>query len=288
MALRSKTLLAALFGSVLSAHSWAAWAAADAREPSTWQMRSLSPRSEPRLRISGGWFVLGSDDAEVARASALCSNQAAGTCDASQFAAERPARRIFVRTFDIDRVEVSNQAHQRCVRAGVCLPPRDPDVEPPANYPVVQLTFAEARAYCRFVGGDLPSEAQWEYAAHGSSERSFPWGQAWSSRLATFAKPDAGPSPVDANPDGKSFFGLLNMAGNVWEFVLDEFHAPYDVALPNVDPVALHAGMPGGEHVLRGGSFRSPPYMLRTRYRAPIRDDEARSDVGLRCAYEAR
>jgi len=290
MTLRSKTLLAVLFGSVLS---FRLWAAADGGEPSTWQMRSLVPRSDPRVRISGGWFVLGSGDGELARAKALCggSSKAAEVCDPKQFAAERPARRSFVRAFGIDREEVSNQSYRSCVRAGACVPPRDPDVEPPANFPVVQLTFAEARTYCRFVGGDLPTEAQWEYAAHGSSERSFPWGQVWNPQLATAAKPDAGLSPVDANPDGKSFFGLLNMAGNVWEFVLDAYRAPYDAALPAVDPVALPAetaGIRGGEHVLRGGSFRSPPHMLRARYRAPIRDDEARSDVGLRCAYAAR
>jgi formylglycine-generating enzyme required for sulfatase activity len=145
------------------------------------------------------------------------------------------------------------------------------------------LTFADARAYCRFAGGDLPTEAQWEFAARGGSRRLFPWGGRWNDRLATFANHAAGPSPVDAHPDGKSFFGVLNMAGNVAERVLDHFSSGYGASRQRVDP----EGPPrGNARVLRGGSFRSPPSGLRVSARASIGDDEARPDVGLRCVYE--
>ncbi|MET0384842.1 MAG: formylglycine-generating enzyme family protein, partial [Polyangiales bacterium] len=206
-------------------------------------------------------------------------------CEAAELEAERPMRRVFVRAFAIDRLEVSNADHRRCVSAGACSPARSGAVEPRAELPVVQLTWREARAYCRFVGGELPTEAQWEYAAHGSSERSFPWGHAWDQKLAAFGTLGSEPQPVRDNSGGKSFFGLLNMAGNVAELVLDRYHAPYDLALPSVDPVELRGPQRGGERVLRGGSWRSPPVRLRTRARAAIAEDEARDDVGLRCAY---
>jgi len=264
---------------------WAVLAAAEDiglshGRPRAWSTQTLSLQSDARVRISGGWFEMGSGAAEIERARALCGED----CEPATLTSEQPAHRVFVRPFAIDRGEVSNAAYQRCVSEGRCYPPRTDAVELAPDLPVVQLRFRDARDYCHFVGGALPSEAQWEYAAVGSSRRSFPWGDHWNPQLV-----HAGAlAPVTANPDGKSFFGLLNMAGNVWEFVLDYYRAPYDDALSEVDPVALTPRHKdgSGERVLRGGSFRSPPHMLRARYRTSIREDEARADVGLRCVYE--
>lgn len=253
-----------------------AWVAAEPQKPE-WQVRQLSLQSPARVRIAGGWFVLGSDDAELDRALALCRQVKDADCDKAQFAAETPARRVFVRSFEIDRVEVSNAAYERCVSAGRCFPARGDQA--PAELPVVQVNWREAREYCRFMGGDLPTEAQWEYAAHGDSQRSFPWGDAWSPERASHDLRD-----VTSHPQDKSFFGLLNLAGNVAELVLDHYVAPYASTTQRVDPVQLEAG---SEHVLRGGSYRSQPQALRTRARAAIAEQEARTDVGFRCAYAA-
>jgi formylglycine-generating enzyme required for sulfatase activity len=250
-----------------------------------WQVRDVSQHSPARVRIAGAWFVLGSDEAELERALQLCRKAGAADCGKAQFAAETPARRVFVRSFEIDRLEVSNSAYDRCVSAGRCLPPRPeaPDAAAPApERPVVQVNWREAREYCRYMGGELPSEAQWEYAAHGDSQRSFPWGDELTPERASYA--GARLREVTAHGQGKSFFGVLNMAGNVAELVLDRFVAPYSQATHSVDPVQLEAGT---EHVLRGGSFRSPPEALRSRARASISEKEARADVGFRCAYSA-
>jgi len=257
----------------------ASWALADERKP-VWQTRTLVASGSARLRLAGGWFDMGSDEAELSRARALCG----ASCKDAELAAETPRRRVYVRAFSIDALEVSNAAHQRCVDAGRCYPPRSAEHAAQPDWPVVQLSWREARAYCHFAGGDLPSEAQWEIAAHGSSRRSFPWGETFEpSRVAT------GLQSVAALPAGKSFFGLLNMAGNVAELVLDRFAAPYPAELPSVDP--LNEGgssllRTSGERVLRGGSYRSAPHALRARARAAIREDEAREDVGMRCAYQ--
>ena len=258
-----------------------AWVASVRAEP-TWQVLELAPESPLRVRLVGGWFVLGSAEKELGLATGLCEQASAGDCARAQLSAETPARRVFVRSFEIDRLEVSNAAYDRCVTAGRCLPPRVDGPLPRPAQPVVQVTWREAREYCRFMGGDLPSEAQWEFAAHGDSERSFPWGDTLSRERASYAGGAAEPSDVSAFPKGKSFFGLLNMAGNVWELVLDRYVAPYSSALHSVDPVQLELG---SERVMRGGSFRSPQHALRARARAPIAEDVARPDVGFRCAY---
>jgi formylglycine-generating enzyme required for sulfatase activity len=255
-----------------------AWVAAEPAQP-TWQVRELAQQSPARIRLIGGWFVLGSDQAELERAIALCKQAGGSDCSRAQFAAETPARRVFVRSFEIDRLEVSNAAYGRCVTAGRCFPPRGAEVTRPER-PVVQVNWREAREYCRFMGGDLPSEAQWELAAHGDSQRSFPWGDMLSPELASYSA--AAPSDVGAHAKGKSFFGVLNLAGNVWELVLDRYVAPYSTATHSVEPVQLEVG---SDRVMRGGSFRSPLHTLRARARAPIAEDAAQSDLGFRCAY---
>jgi formylglycine-generating enzyme len=268
------------FGICLLLSLTATWVAAEPAEPS-WQARELVQQSPARIRVVAGWFVLGSDQAELERAVALC--QGSG-CTQQQFANETPARRVFVRSFEIDRVEVSNAAYDRCVTAGRCVPPRvDATLPVPRrDWPVVQVNWREAREYCRFMGGDLPSEAQWELAAHGDSRRSFPWGDALSPELARYAGGATEPSDVSAYPKGKSFFGVLGMAGNVWELVLDRYVAPYSSETHSVDPLQLEGG---SDRVMRGGSYRSPPHTLRARARAAIAEQEARADVGFRCAY---
>lgn len=270
----------ALFGVVFAVSlGTAAWVLADpSAGPVAWDARVLEPTWAPRIRLAGGWFVMGSDDAELERARKACGSD----CAADAFAAESRAHRVYVRPFAIDRFEVSNAAHQRCVNAGRCDPPRYGEVEPGPELPVVQLEYREAQTYCQFAGGDLPTEAQWEFAAHGSSQRSYPWGTAWEA-----TKSGGLLAEVAAHPEGRSFFGLLNMAGNVWELVLDQYRAPYDPALPSVDPLADGKSSQTGERVLRGGSWKSPAYQQRARYRAKIREHEARDDVGLRCAYRS-
>lgn len=250
-------------------------AAADAAPHIVQRARTRLPA---RVSLHGGWFEMGSDAAAITEARKLCATETPA-CDEANLAAEQPAQRVFVHGYAIDRMEVSNADHMRCVSAGRCYPPQPGAADAP-ELPITMLTFADAREYCRFAGGDLPTEAQWEFAARGGSRRAFPWGASWNAGLATFAT--AGPSAVDAHPDGKSFFGVLNMAGNVAERVLDRYGSGYDASRERVDPEGPASG---NTRVLRGGSYRSPPSALRVSARAAIGDDEARPDVGLRCVY---
>lgn len=254
---------------------------------------------EPRVWIEGGWFLRGSTDADLRAAILLCRRgrplHVAERCssgDMTQFlAAETPQRRIYVPAFGIDRFEVTRERWQRCVDAGGCPPPRVGDsstllADP--QMPVTGVDAHEAESYCRFVGGRLPTETEWERAARGSDGRRFPWGWQFNDRLANFRSPIDGYrylARVGSFPDAVSPHGLLDMAGNVREWT-SSFYDPlsYRSGL-DVDP---RGSQSGGERVVRGGSWRSYSHELRAALRVPQPAGSSAPDLGLRCAYDRR
>jgi formylglycine-generating enzyme required for sulfatase activity len=254
----------------------------------------------PIVWLPGGWFERGSDEDALRRARLLCLPRRDTLwplrCEDQLFADELPARRLWVSSFGIDRLEVSHGDWLRCVAAGPCPPSRleagDRRVSS-HHHPVAGVTFHEAARYCDFVGGRLPTEAEWERAARGSDGRTFPWGFVYNDRLANHGQRGRRAddtdgyryaAPVDAFPDGASPHGLLNVAGNAWEWTRDVYDAAAYGRLPRMDPVRRG---PGGERVIRGGSWRSPPHALRASYREHRPADAAFPDVGFRCAYDA-
>lgn len=250
--------------------------------------------------IPGSWFQRGSGADDVADAVALCArglprDVARLRCAPPAFEVEMPARRVWVSSFGIDRTEVTLGAWRRCVLAGRCPPARmpadDPRTSTPAH-PVGGVTWGEARRFCRWVGGRLPTEAEWERAARGvSPRRRWPWGRFWNPRLANHGGGlrESGvdgfrhAAPVGSFPDGASPHGLLDAAGNVWEWTADRF-APDAYAGIDVDPRGPQGG---GERVVRGGSWLSPPVRLRVTARRGLPEGVSRIDVGLRCAYDS-
>ncbi|HKP58168.1 MAG TPA: formylglycine-generating enzyme family protein [Polyangiales bacterium] len=263
-----------------------------AGEPS---FQNLKLRPPSRIRIEAARFWMGSNDDAIARAVEACllAPPSSGRCTPELFADEQPEHEVYLSAYAIDRLEVSNQAYLRCVSAGACAPSgiSESDVRlGRAEHPVAEVSWREAENYCRWVSGRLPTEAQWERAARGDSARTFPWGRVWNPKLANHGAGDGSESeqdgfrfaaPVDAFPDGHSFYGLLNMAGNVWEFVADRYGA-YDAERSGVEPQGPREG---SERVIRGGSWRTAPHGLRATARARIPEGERRADVGFRCAY---
>jgi formylglycine-generating enzyme required for sulfatase activity len=187
---------------------------------------------------------------------------------------ERPVKVTSVPAFRIDRTEVTRGMYARCVAAHRCAP-LSVDLSSEPELPVTGVTWHEARAYCAFAGGRLPSENEWEKAARGSDGREFPWGNEVDCKRANWGNfenegPCAGrapgkPVPVGSYPQGASPFGVLDMAGNVWEWVADKYDR---------DP---------SRRVVRGGSccsyFVEPRAANRNAWDPNHRD----GDLGFRC-----
>ncbi len=202
---------------------------------------------------------------------------------------QTPARSVYLDAFRIDRHEVTNVQYWRFVRAtGHPAPPTWPGGEyPPGEgmHPAAGIPWRLAAAYCTWAGKRLPSEAEWEKAARGGDGRSWPWGKLWDPDNANTADGGAAaPVAVGSYPAGASPHGLLDMAGNVAEWVTDYYDPGYYAAAPAHNP-------PGPStvtgHVLRGGSWRSPPERATTTFRGSSHSATADYRVGFRCARSA-
>jgi formylglycine-generating enzyme required for sulfatase activity len=130
------------------------------------------------------------------------------------------------------------------------------------THPMVLVNWDDARAYCRWAGGDLPTEAQFEKAARGTDAREYPWGNRFQATLLCTNTQST--APVGSFPKGASPFGCFDMAGNVFEWCLDYYSANYN-GLPDRNP----KGPPTGRgRVLRGGDWGDDnPRSFRTAFR---------------------
>ena len=159
-----------------------------------------------------------------------------------------------------------------------------------AELPAVFITWAAAQSYCRWRCGRLPTEAEWEYVARSGDNREFPWGDDLPSPdLANYHASGHG-KPIKVGGYPPNEFGVYDLAGNVWELLLDVWVPDYPVAA-QLDPVA--GGPVADEHIvnidgrraLRGASFGGSVVNLRTRWRDSHVVSNATGFVGFRCAY---
>jgi eukaryotic-like serine/threonine-protein kinase len=189
-----------------------------------------------------------------------------GAADDDPFANidEKPRHAVFLDAFWIDKYEVTNAQYKMCVVAGACLPSSGYGDDSQYNgdrQPVVGVSWDDAVAYCRWVGGRLPTEAEWEKAARGTDGRIYPWGNDWDPRKVNSEEGGLGrTADVGSYPDGASPYGALDMAGNVWEWVADWFVRPY----PSGRQVNPTGPAKGGDKVLRGGYWGDLQFNVRT------------------------
>jgi formylglycine-generating enzyme required for sulfatase activity len=194
---------------------------------------------------------------------------------------------VFVSTFLIDKTPVTWGQYGRFLEAtGWPLPPDEPYWGIHEDQPAVFVTWEESRAYCEWVGGRLPREAEREKAARGTDERKYPWGdEEPDPTLATFRHNwgyEASTS-VGSHPAGASPYGLLDMAGNVWEWCEDWWDPDYFQVSPSRDPAGPARGR---AHVVKGGSWDSRPSVLSASARNFGYIGDREGDYGFRCAAD--
>jgi formylglycine-generating enzyme required for sulfatase activity len=210
----------------------------------------------------------------------------------------------------IDRTEVTVKAYQACVAVKGCVATKPRDASPVRycngpdrpDHPINCVDWNQAAAYCTWADKRLPTEAEWEYATRGVEIRTYPWGnEAPGAKLlnkcgsecvamakrdqnadwpATYEASDSwgATAPVGSFPDGKSPFGVLDMAGNVMEWTADWYGAYAAAATTNP-----HGAKAGTLRVVRGGSWH-PSGSVRVEARDHRGPTVRADDLGFRCA----
>jgi serine/threonine protein kinase len=173
---------------------------------------------------------------------------------------DAPRHKVYLDGFYISRYPVTNAEYHAFLEATHYMPPehwRDGVYTAwEANQPVVYVSWHDAMAYCRWADGRLPTEAEWEKAARGTDERGYPWGKTFDPKRCNTREGDRGSaSPVGKySPAGDSPYGVGDMAGNVWEWVLDWYAPAYGASSPARNPTGPGTGK---AKVIRGGSYNN-------------------------------
>ena len=212
---------------------------------------------------------------------------------------EQPQRIIFLDAYYIDQYEVTNKNYKRFASMVGRRPlPEIPVFEDDITrlqrdeQPVVGVTWLEAVAYCKWAGKRLPTEAAWEKAARGTEERIWPWGDRFDPVLANGRGEEDGfkySAPVGRFEQGRSFYGLYDMAGNVSEWVSDWYDQFFYKVAPDRNPKGPDTSDITSVLIYRGGSYVSNAHDLRTSKRfGGAHPKRGESTVGIRCARDVK
>lgn len=246
------------------------------------------------MRVPTTKLALGSGLEEIIQAAERCAIESGSPCTIEEYTGELSESSIItVPSFLMDQTEVPIENYQRCVAEGSCRPARyDRTVDGlfAAQLPVVLVSQVDAANYCKFVGARLPTEAEFEVAAAGSSRRQYPWGTLFHTSMANFGSRRAPYSdtrdgyellaPVRAFQLGASTQGVLQLAGNVAEWTSTPFASHSERNNPSAT-TSLHV-------VVKGGSFRTLPVDQRAHARRAMTPQQVAVDVGFRCVRSAQ
>ncbi len=199
-----------------------------------------------------------------------------------------PEHNVTLEGYWIQQTKVTNRMFSQCVAVGSCTTPTQeiggPVYSNPeyANHPVVGVTWDQANAYCNWVQGRLPTEAEWEKAARGINGNVHPWGNdAPACDIANFGFCSGRTSEVDAFENGASAYGLYDMAGNVFEWVGDWYSETYYNEGPTINPGGPESGQ---YRAIRGSSFETALEQVASAIRHFNEQTDHGRDLGFRCA----
>jgi len=198
---------------------------------------------------------------------------------------ESPSHIVTVASYWIDKTEVTNAMYAECVQARVCNQPEDSryyERSNFANHPVVFVTWYDAKNYCEWRDARLPTEAEWEKAAswddNKKEKRDYPWGNTSDCLYANLSTSCVGrTAKVGSYPSSASFYGVLDMAGNVWEWVSDWYDAYSDNPINRQEYGKTY-------RVVKGGAWRDSGNCVRTSCRGWVIPEYFDDGVGFRCA----
>ena len=282
-----------------------------------------SPQAVGLVALPGGTFTMGSSPSDTEEAYQWCGTLTPKGCERRIYERELPPHPVRLAPFLMGSHEVTNrefgswlnsldpkeveivegrivrwrakpiadlhEAHSGLVKDGsrfFARPGED-------SFPVVQVTWFGADAYCRSLGRRLPTEAEWEFAARGPSGRAFPWGnerptcdRAVFARAAGQACADRGPGPQqvgtaagDTTPEG-----VADLGGNVTEWVADDFRPGYETCPPACENPRVE--VPNAEKVCRGGNWGQLAEMTRAAGRGRLAPEKTSHQIGFRCAAD--
>jgi formylglycine-generating enzyme required for sulfatase activity/tetratricopeptide (TPR) repeat protein len=271
--------------------TFAPTAASPTRAPTAVPLTAAPPTravdTTPMITIPAGDFLMGSSNADG---------------DAGDD--EKPQHTVLVNAFSIDKFEVTNAQYKKCVDAGRCSPPSSTRSATRSsyygnsqfdNFPVIYVSWNDANTYCAWAGKRLPTEAEWEKAARGTDARIYPWGNLWDGTRLNFCDRNcsfnyrdsavndgyADTSPAGAFAGDASPYGVMDLAGNVSEWVADWYSETFYRNAPRSNPTGASSGQ---YRDVRGGAWT----MARPQVRAANRErsaspGERTDDIGFRC-----
>lgn len=203
---------------------------------------------------------------------------------------------VTLSAFWMDRTEVTNGMYAKCVAEGACVEPQTTSSptrpkyyghQELANFPVIYMTWKQANAYCTWAGRALPTEAQWEKAARGTDARRYPWGNDRAARgTINIGQTLGDTSAVGVFAVDRSFYGVMDMGGNVQEWLADWYADGYDFSA-GPDPLGPALG---DFKVVRGSSWVTTDDALkaaRTTLRYSTGPFQQYPFLGFRCAQAA-
>ncbi len=246
------------------------------------------------VAIPEGEFLMGSTP-EEANAAYQDAKLRSSMLEQHTFDAELPQHQVYLSAYEISRYEITNAQYRAFVAAMNRPTPRGHNGEETwadetlngDTQPIVGVTWFDAQAFAEWIGGSLPTEAQWERAARGTEARMYPWGNTppKARQHANFARRYNRPMPIGQFPKGRSPEGIADLAGNVWEWCLDEY-----------DPTIYQRNWKGVPHdrfnlrfrdvlrsrVIRGGAWDVGSAFLRSSLRFKFYPLDSTHTIGFR------